>query len=79
VRNRAATVRQIARILRHDRPATASPAACIDIDEIRINFDRRDDEAWRSEVGEATRSKPWDACTPDIRDLLRLSAYRGTW
>ena len=32
----------------------ASPAEYVDIDEIRIHFDRRDDEAWRSEVGEAT-------------------------
>jgi hypothetical protein len=31
-----------------------------------------DDDAWRSEVGDKVRSEMWEACTPEIRDLLAL-------
>ena len=44
-----------------------------EVDEFRIHFKQGDDEAWRPEVGEATRQKLWDACTPDIRELLDLA------
>jgi hypothetical protein len=72
VRDLPGTVRQIAQKLRHEFPAMAVHAECVDVEEVRIHFKEGDDEAWRSEVGEATRQRLWDACTPDIRELLQL-------
>jgi hypothetical protein len=68
----AGTVRRIARDLREEFPAMAPYAERLEVDEVRIHFKQGDDEAWRSEVSEATRQKLWDACTPDIRQLLHL-------
>jgi len=69
----AGTVRRIAQILQRDHPAMAAYAECIAVEEVRIHFNQGDDEAWRAEVGEATRQRLWDACTPDIRALLALA------
>jgi hypothetical protein len=44
-----------------------------DVEEVRIHYKQGDDEAWRSEVGGATRRKLWDARTPAIRELLNLA------
>jgi hypothetical protein len=66
------TIRQIARELRDEFPAMAPYAERFEVEEVRIHYKQGDDEAWRSEVGEATRQKLWDACTPDIRELLHL-------
>ena len=73
VRDLAGTVRQIARELRDEFPAMAPYAECFEVEEFRIHFKQGDDETWRSEVSEATRQKLWDACTPDIRELLDLN------
>ena len=73
VRDLAGTVRQIARELRDEFPAMAPYAERFEVEEFRIHFKQGDDEAWRSEVSEATRQKLWNACTPDIRELLDLA------
>jgi hypothetical protein len=67
------TVRRIARTLQTEFPAMASYAERTEVEEVRIHFKQGDDNAWRSEVGEATRQRLWDACTPDIRELLHLA------
>jgi hypothetical protein len=67
------TVRRIARNLRDEFPAMAPYADRSEVEEVRIHFKQGDDDAWRSEVGEATRQRLWDACTPDIRELLDLA------
>jgi hypothetical protein len=67
------TVRRIAQNLRDEFPAMAPYAERSEVEEVRIHFKQGDDDAWRSEVGDATRQKLWDACTPDIRELLDLS------
>jgi hypothetical protein len=73
VRDLTGTIRQVAQHLRDEFPAMASIAERADVEEIRMHFNQGDDAAWRSEVGAATRQKLWDACTPDIRDLLDLT------
>jgi hypothetical protein len=73
VRDLSGTVRQIARTLAPEFPDMAAYADRGDIDEVRIHFKQGDDEAWRSEVSDATRQRLWDACTPNIRELLHLS------
>ena len=73
VHDLAGTVRRIAGILQRDYPAMAAYAECTALEEVRIHFNQGDDEAWRAEVGEATRQRLWDACTPDIRVLLALA------
>ena len=72
IRDLSGAVRQIAQSLQHEFPAMAAYAGPTVVEEIRIHFKEGDDEAWRAEVGEATRRKLWDACTPDIRELLHL-------
>jgi hypothetical protein len=67
------TVRRIARDLRDEFPAMAPYAERSEVEEVRIHFKQGDDEAWRSEVGDATRRKLWAACTPAIRELLNLA------
>jgi hypothetical protein len=68
----AGTVRRIARILQDGHPAMVPYAQRRDVEEIRVHFQEGDDEAWRSEVGAAARTRLWDACTPDFRELLNL-------
>jgi hypothetical protein len=68
------TVRRIARILQDEYPAMAAYAKSADVEEVRIHFAQGDDDAWRSEVGDATRQKLWNACTADIRELLQLAS-----
>ena len=72
-RDLAGTVRQIAGALQDEYPAMAPYAQCADLEEVRMHFDRGDDDAWRSEVGVETRRNLWNACTPEIRELLRLA------
>jgi hypothetical protein len=72
VRDLAGTVRQIAGVMRNRYPALAVYAERANVEEVRIHFNQGDDEAWRSEVGEATRHRLWAACTPEIRELLQL-------
>jgi hypothetical protein len=67
-------VRRIARIMQNEFPAMAAYAECVDVEEVKIHFAQGDDDAWRSEVGEATRQKLWEACTADIRELLQLAS-----
>jgi hypothetical protein len=69
----AGTVRRIARVLRDEHPAMAPFAERRAVEETRLHFYQGDDERWRSEVGEPTRQRLWAACTPDIRELLRLA------
>jgi len=73
VRDLTGTVRKIARTLQEEYPAMARYAECGAVEEIRVHFVRGDDEAWRSEVGEATAAKLWDAMTADIRQVLNLT------
>jgi hypothetical protein len=73
VRNLPGTVRQIAQALQDEHPAMAAYAQRAEVEEVRIHFNQGDDEAWRAEIGEATRQNLWDACTADIRELLRLT------
>jgi hypothetical protein len=72
VRNLPETARRIVRTLQDEFPAMASYANCGDLEEIRMHFNHGDDNAWRSEVGEATRRALWNACTSEIRELLQL-------
>lgn len=72
VRNLPATVRQIARALEAEFSTMAAYAEYVDVKEVRIHFEQGNDEAWRAEVSDATRRKLWDACTPEIRELLSL-------
>jgi hypothetical protein len=69
----AGTARYIANALRDACPAMEAYAERSEIDEIRVHFDRGDDDTWRSEVSEPTRAMLWEACTPDIREFLRLT------
>ena len=73
VRDLSTTIRQIGRTLQDEFPAMAPFVERTDVEEVRIHYKQGDDEAWRSEVGEATRQKLWDACTPAIRELLNLA------
>ena len=72
VRDLPESLRSILRILQDGCPAIGPYAEAGHVDEVRIHFKRGDDEAWRSEVGEGTRARLWEGCTPEIRDLLRL-------
>ena len=73
VHDLAGILLQIARVLQDEFPAMAHYADRVDVEEIRVHFEQGDDEAWRSEVSEPTRRKLWDACTPEIRELLKLA------
>jgi hypothetical protein len=68
------TIGRIARTLQNEFPAMAAFVERTDVEEVRIHYKQGDDEAWRSEVGDATRRRLWDACTPEIKELLRLVA-----
>jgi hypothetical protein len=67
------TIRAIARTLQTDYPAMATFAERSEVEEVRIHYKQGDDDAWRAEVSEATRHRLWDACTPEIRELLHLA------
>jgi hypothetical protein len=73
VRDLAGSIRRIATILRDEFPAMAPFCEYTEVEEVRLHFDQGNDEAWRSEVSEATRAELWNACTPDIRHLLNLA------
>jgi hypothetical protein len=67
------TVHRIVRIAQGDVPATGSNLDQTQFEEVKIHFKEGDDNAWRSEVSEATAKKLWVACSPEIRELLRLN------
>jgi hypothetical protein len=67
------TVHHIARIAQSDVPATGSNLDRAQFEEVKIHFKEGDDAAWRSEVSEATAKRLWEACSPEIRALLRLN------
>jgi hypothetical protein len=73
VHNLTQTIRSIARVLEEDYPAMAFYAEDPKVEEVRVHFNRGDDNAWRSEVSETTREMLWEACTLEIRELLRLA------
>jgi hypothetical protein len=67
------TVHRIARIAQGGVPATGSSLDRAQFEEVKIHFKEGDDNAWRSEVSEATAKRLWEACSPEIRELLQLS------
>jgi hypothetical protein len=73
VRDLSGSVHRIIRLAQGRFPAVVPYAQCADLEEVRIHFNGGDDHAWRSEVGESTKAALWDSCTPEMRDLLRLS------
>lgn len=66
------TAHRIARIAQSDTQATGSNLERAQFEEAKIHFDKGDDNAWRSEVSEATAKRLWEACSPEIKELLRL-------
>jgi len=68
----AGTVRSIAGCLSSEFAEMAPFAEARHVEEVRIHFKEGDDQAWRAEVGEATRRKLWEACSPEIREFLDL-------
>jgi hypothetical protein len=70
--NLSGTVRGICRILADRHPAMNRFTRRKDIDEVRLHFNIGNDDAWREKVGDATRQRLWEACTPEIRELLAL-------
>jgi hypothetical protein len=72
VRDLPGTLRRIVRTLQDEYPVLASYAEHPNIEEVRVHFKEGDDEAWRSEVSETTSKKLWEACSPEIRELLNL-------
>jgi hypothetical protein len=67
------TVHRIARIAQGGVPATGSSLDRAQFEELKVHFKEGDDNAWRSEVSEATAKRLWEACSPEIRELLRLN------
>jgi hypothetical protein len=67
------TARRIARTAQSDTLATGSNLDRAQFEEVKIHFKEGDDNAWRSEVSEATAKRLWEACSPEIRELLGLS------
>lgn len=68
-----ATVRRICSVLRdRGHPVLERFAKADAVEEVRVHYVAGDDDAWRSEVGDKVRSEMWEACTPEIRDLLAL-------
>jgi hypothetical protein len=68
----AAAVRKICGVLRFNYPAVSAHAQATAIAEVRVHFVTGNDQAWRAEVGSAARERLWEACTPDMRQLLDL-------
>jgi hypothetical protein len=71
-RDLAAVLRTICSVLQSSSPAMSAYATCQTIPEVAIHLESGDDHAWKAEVGEATRDRLWDACTPEIKSLLGL-------
>jgi hypothetical protein len=67
------TVHRIARIAQSSVPASGSNLDRAQFEEVKIHFKEGDDNAWRSEVSEATAKRLWEACSPEVRELLRLN------
>jgi hypothetical protein len=73
VRDLSSTIRQIAYILQDEYSTMATYAEWYSVAKVNVHFNQGNDVAWRSEVGDATRQRLWDALTPDIRKLLHLT------
>jgi hypothetical protein len=69
----AAALRKLVGVLQERYASLSAYADCLDVPDLRIHYVSGNDEEWRTEVGEATRRRLWDACTPEIRSLLTLS------
>jgi hypothetical protein len=69
----AAVLGGISAILAPAYPALASLADRPSPAEVRMHFVSGDDDAWKEEVSRATRDLLWEACTPDIKSLLKLA------
>jgi Sulfotransferase domain len=69
----AAVVRKICRVLENEYPAMSAYADRRTIEEVIIHFVTGTDDGWLSDVGEATRARLWEACTPEIKALLDLA------
>jgi hypothetical protein len=67
------TAHRIARVAQSDTLATGPNLDRAQFEEVKIHFKQGDDNAWRSEVSEATAKRLWEACSPEIRELLRLN------
>jgi hypothetical protein len=67
------TAHRIARVAQSDTSATGPNLDRAQFEEVKIHFKQGDDNAWRSEVSEATAKRLWEACSPEIRELLRLN------
>jgi hypothetical protein len=65
-------VHHIAGMAQSGAPASGSNLDRAQFEEVKIHFKEGDDNAWRSEVSEATAKRLWEACSPEIRELLRL-------
>jgi hypothetical protein len=67
------TVHRIAQMAQSGIPATRFNLDQAQFEEVKIHFKEGDDNAWRSEVSEATAKRLWKACSSEIRELLRLN------
>lgn len=71
-RDAAAVLRTICSLLQESYPAMSAYAGRQVIREVTIRLEAGNDHAWRAEVSDATRTRLWDACTPEIKSLLGL-------
>jgi hypothetical protein len=67
-----AVLRKIAAVLGSGHPALAAHTDRQSFEEVRMHFVSGDDHAWKKEVSRATRDLFWEACTPDIKSMLKL-------
>jgi hypothetical protein len=68
----AAVLRRIACTLASEHPALAAYADRQSLPEVRIHYQDGNDEMWRRDVGGIARSRMWDACSAEIKELLDL-------
>jgi hypothetical protein len=68
----AAVVRKIVGTLQWDYPALRPYVDLVKVPELKLHFVTGDDDAWRAEVGDATKQRLWSACSSDVRNLLKL-------
>lgn len=69
------TLSVVTREHQHHAIARKIPAflfACMPRSASRVHYVTGDDDAWRTEVGDKIRGEMWQACTPEIREMLAL-------
>jgi hypothetical protein len=71
-RDPGAILRKIAGVLGADNKAIAAFAYAHSLQEERMHFVDGNDDAWRSEVGPASRDLLWQACTAEMKAMLDL-------